>query len=149
MWWDANYYMSDDILVKVDRMSMKHSLEVRVPFMDHQLVEWVWSLPPKYKFNLLNSKILLKETLYRHVPKSLLDRPKMGFGLPVAKWLREDLKDWAYEIIKEDNGIIDQKVVSKFWNEHQSGLIDNKTIIWDVLCFNLWLKRMLPSSFDK
>jgi asparagine synthase (glutamine-hydrolysing) len=141
MWWDATHYMSDDILVKVDRMSMKHSLEVRVPLMDHELVEWVWGLPKSYRYNDQNSKILLKELLYRHVPRDLVDRPKTGFGLPLGTWLKKDLKEWAFSSIFHNEDILDMDLIRKLWDEHQSGVKDNKTILWNVICFNEWFKN--------
>lgn len=141
MWWDATHYMSDDILVKVDRMSMKHSLEVRVPLMDHELVEWVWSLPKAYRFNDQNSKILLKELLYKHVPRQLVDRPKTGFGLPLGSWLKTDLKDWASSALFHNEDILDMNHIRQLWDEHQSGIKDNKTVLWNVICFNEWFKN--------
>lgn len=142
MWWDATHYMTDEILVKVDRMSMKHSLEVRVPLMDHTLVEWVWSLPDELRFTGDSAKILLKDLLYKYVPRELVDRPKMGFGLPLGGWLRSELKPWAQERILRENEILDPVIVQRLWDEHQRGTKDNKFILWDIVCFNEWLATL-------
>lgn len=142
MWWDANYYMSDDILVKVDRMSMKHSLEVRVPFLDHHLTEWIWSLPDDLRFTKDHSKILLKSLLYRHIPREMIERPKMGFGLPIGQWLKKDLKDWAIESLLKPNQFLDVSIIEKLWSEHLQGKRDHKSVLWDVICFNQWLSGL-------
>jgi asparagine synthase (glutamine-hydrolysing) len=140
---DQAHYLPDDILTKVDRASMAVSMEVRVPMLDHRLVEWSWRLPRA--FNLAESgdrgKLLLREVLYRHVPKALIERPKMGFGMPMERWLRGSLRSWAEDVISESSlasaGLLKPSAVREVWRAHLFG--ENRLPqIWTVLMLQLW-----------
>lgn len=139
---DQENFLQDDILTKVDRASMAVSLETRVPFLTHSLVEWSWKIPLSYKFkNSTNEgKRILREVLYRHVPRELIERPKQGFGMPMAVWLRSSLRDWAEELLVcsdlESAGLCG-KVVRDVWNDHLSGK-DRMSEVWTVLMYRQW-----------
>jgi asparagine synthase (glutamine-hydrolysing) len=140
---DALTYLPDDILVKVDRTSMAVSLESRVPFLDHRLVEFAWSLPMNYKLEGGNGKRVLKEMLYKHVPKQIMDRPKMGFGIPLSQWLKGPLRIWAMDVLNEkkmsEQGVFKASQVIKLLNEHMTGKNDHGYLLWDFLMFQSWL----------
>lgn len=140
---DALTYLPDDILVKVDRASMAVSLESRVPFLDHRIVEFAWSLPMSYKLEGGNGKRVLKEMLYRYVPKSMMDRPKMGFGIPLSQWLSGPLKNWCLDLLNEKNmteqGIFDVPAVMKIVHEHMHGKSDHGYLLWDFIMLQSWL----------
>jgi asparagine synthase (glutamine-hydrolysing) len=144
---DQGCYLQDDILTKVDRASMAVSLEARVPFLTHPLVEWSWQIAPSLKLADKGDrgKLVLRELLYRHVPKALIERPKQGFGMPVGKWLRGPLKDWAVSLLKsadlEACGL-NSRVVADVWREHQMGL-DRQAMLWTVLMYRQWHQRVL------
>ena len=95
---DITTYLQDDILVKIDRGAMFTSLETRVPFLDHKLIEWTLGLPKELKFSKTKSKVALRKVLHKYIPQELIERPKMGFGIPIDIWLKSDLRDWAEEI---------------------------------------------------
>lgn len=140
---DVVTYLPDDLLVKVDRASMAHSLEVRVPLLDHQLVEFALSLPMNDKQRGGSGKHMLKEIAHRHIPSQILDRPKMGFGIPLNEWLRGPLKDWASALldparIKAD-GYLNAELIATTWQQHLSGEQQWHYLLWDVLMFNAWL----------
>lgn len=142
---DSLTYLPDDILVKVDRAAMAVSLETRVPFLDHNLTEFARSLPLKYKVRGGEGKLILKDVLYRHVPRKLIDRPKMGFGVPIGDWLRNELKEWALSLLNEksinDQGLLDYRKIKVKWDEHQSGKRNWQYHLWDVLMFQDWYEN--------
>jgi len=142
---DQEHYLPDDILTKVDRTSMAVALEARAPMLDHRLVEWAWRLPLQYKLSDHGDtgKLLLREVLYRHVPRELIDRPKMGFGMPIGKWLRKELRDWAEEMLEPNrlsNVGLNAEAVLRMWREHLSGK-NRLPEIWTVLTWVQWQEK--------
>lgn len=141
---DAGQYMPDDILVKVDRAAMANSLETRVPLLDHRVVELAWQLPLNMKIRKGVGKWALREVLYRHVPKEMIERPKKGFSIPLAEWLRGPLRNWAETLISEkrliDEGYFNPKEIRKAWKQHLTGKVDNSTRLWSILMFQAWLE---------
>jgi|KBSSwiStaDraftv2_1062776.scaffolds.fasta_scaffold27774_3 asparagine synthase (glutamine-hydrolysing) len=142
---DLVTYLPDDILTKVDRASMAVALEARVPLIDHRVVEFAWRLPQAAKIRGGVSKWLLRQVLYRHVPKNLVERPKMGFGIPLGEWLRGPLRDWAETFLDErrlrDANLLDAARVRQYWQEHLDGRRNWQYLIWDVLMLETWRER--------
>ena len=142
MFYDLVQYLPDDILTKVDRASMAVSLEARVPLLDHHLIEFAWTLPMNWKIRGRTQKWILRQVLARHVPASLFDRPKTGFGVPVGQWLRGPLKDWAADLLDEaaleSDNIFEPGVVFNTWSAHQAGDGNHEHQLWAVLIFQSW-----------
>jgi len=142
-WLDTVGYLPDDILVKVDRAAMSVSLETRVPLLDHRVYEFARRLPWHYKNRDGQGKWLLRQLLYRHVQRDLVDRPKKGFGVPLGLWLRGPLKDWAYAMLEPERlkaqGLFHARPILQKWREHQSGRRDWSPHLWGVLMAQAWL----------
>jgi asparagine synthase (glutamine-hydrolysing) len=135
-------YMADDVLVKVDRASMGVGLEVRCPFLDQRVLELAWSLPLSMRLGPLGGKHALRHMLYRHVPPSLIDRPKKGFGVPVSAWLKGPLREWAESLIEparvRREGFLRPEAVSRIWNQHCVGWHKRQGLLWAILMFQAW-----------
>ena len=143
MYLDMRSYLPDDILVKVDRASMAVSLESRVPLLDHRVVEFALALPLEYKLRNNEPKWPLRQLLYRHVPREIMERPKMGFGVPIEQWLRGPLRSWADDLLAPDrlrrDGYFNADMVSELWSDTRSGRRRMHYYVWDVLMFQAWL----------
>jgi asparagine synthase (glutamine-hydrolysing) len=146
---DALTYLPDDILVKVDRAAMGVSLETRVPLLDPEVVEFAWRLPMDLKIRGGSGKWILKKLLHNYVPSALVDRPKQGFAIPLAQWLRGPLRPWAESLLDERKlkgfGYLDHKLVRKRWSEHLAGTYNWAFLLWDVLMFQAWFEQEAAS----
>lgn len=145
---DGLTYLPDDILVKVDRAAMAVSLETRAPFLDRDVVEFAWSLPMAMKLRDGRGKWILRQLLDRHVPRELVERPKMGFGIPLDDWLRGPLRDWAEALLDEGRlrreGYLQPEPIREAWKQHQGGQASFGYRLWSVLMFQAWLERQGP-----
>jgi asparagine synthase (glutamine-hydrolysing) len=149
LWTDLVSYLPNDILVKLDRAAMAVSLETRVPFLDRDVLDLAWSLPLEMKLHDGQTKWLLRRVVQRHVPAELLERPKMGFGFPIGRWLRGPLREWAEHLLDERRlraqGLLDPLPVRRAWTDHLSGRQDLGYELWDVLVLQSWIDRWRPS----
>jgi asparagine synthase (glutamine-hydrolysing) len=149
MFMDFKSYLVDDILVKVDRCSMAVSLETRVPFLDHEIIEFAWSLPESYKIRGARGKLVLRDVLKKYVPDALIERPKKGFGIPLDAWLRGPLVDWVETFINRDfldrQKIFRTDILLNIWMEHKSGKRNYGESIWNILMFQAWYYK----NFEK
>ena len=140
---DARQYLPDDVLVKVDRAAMANSLETRVPFLDHRVVEFAWRLPLAQKIREGKNKWIVRQLLYRYVPAALVDRPKKGFSVPLAAWLRGPLREWAEELLDErqlrQQEYFHPQPIRQVWARHLKGTGDYANPLWPVLMFQAWL----------
>jgi asparagine synthase (glutamine-hydrolysing) len=143
---DQTSYLPDDLLAKVDRASMAVSLEARVPILDHRVVELSWRLPRKFKVRDGRGKWILRQILYKHVPRGLVDREKMGFSVPLAQWLAGPLKNWAGDLLvsNDSDGILRGEVVRREWDRFIAGDSSNSAGLWALVMFRAWQNRWLP-----
>ncbi|MDP3013206.1 MAG: asparagine synthase-related protein, partial [Candidatus Subteraquimicrobiales bacterium] len=139
---DMKTYLVDDILTKVDRASMAHALEVRVPILDHKFVELVATIPSHLKLNGRKSKYIFKKAMSPLLPEHVLNRKKMGFGIPVQRWFRKEIKTLAEEIIfspaARGRGLFNYAFIEKLWQEHQQGTGNHTSVLWALLMFEKW-----------
>ena len=142
MFLDSTNYLPDDILVKVDRASMSVSLESRIPLLDHRVVEFAWRIPLRMKVKQGQGKWLLRQLLHKYVPRAITERPKMGFGVPIDRWLRGELRDWAESLLDEhrirQEGFFNPEPIREAWADFQSGRQGLETRLWNVLMFQAW-----------
>jgi asparagine synthase (glutamine-hydrolysing) len=146
---DTATYLPDDILQKVDRASMAVSLEVRPPLLDHRVVEFAWSLPRHLRIRHGESKWLLRRVLDQYVPRALIERPKMGFGIPLAAWLRGPLREWAEDLLDPHQlggGLFDIHAVRKLWSEHVNGQRNRAYALWTILMLEAWRRRWIADT---
>lgn len=144
MYLDLVTYLPGDILTKVDRASMAVSLEARVPFLDPRVAEFAWRLPLSKKVSTGTGKKIIRKLVYRYVPQEVMDRPKMGFGVPIEEWLRGPLRDWAEALLSPQriraSGYFNPEVVTKIWERHLAGLHNEQSRLWPILMFESWLE---------
>jgi asparagine synthase (glutamine-hydrolysing) len=148
MYLDTVAYLPDDILVKLDRASMGVSLEARVPLLDHRVIEFAWRLPLSLKLRG-GGKWIMRRVLDRYVPRRLVDRPKRGFHMPIADWLRGSLRPWAEELLDEkrlrEGGVIEPEPVRRKWQEHLTGVSRWDYHLWTVLMLQAWMDTTATS----
>jgi len=144
---DLKTYLADDILVKVDRMSMAHGLEVRAPFLDHRVVEFIASLPSELKLRGRTTKVILREAMRNLLPPEVLSKPKHGFEAPINRWLRCELRDPVADILfsspAEQRGLFNPRTVKQLWADHLDGTVNAGHRLWILLMLELWFQRFL------
>jgi len=146
---DIRFYMTEDVLVKVDRMSMAHSLEVRSPLLDHRVMEFAATLPARLKLQGGQGKVLLRKAAKRRLPRSVVEQPKQGFSIPAAEWLRNELRDMAGDSIFQSRVIgehLNRSQVERMWQEHQSGKRDHNVFLWGLMMLGLWEQHFLSTN---
>jgi asparagine synthase (glutamine-hydrolysing) len=147
---DVHTYMVDDILTKVDRMSMAVSLEAREPLLDHKLLEFAATVPTSLKIRDGRGKYLLRKALDRRIPREILERGKHGFEAPIGEWLRGPLAPMAGDLLSDgrlrDRGIFDQREVSRLWDEHRSARADHRHRLWQLLMLELWFRQFIDRA---
>jgi asparagine synthase (glutamine-hydrolysing) len=147
-YFDSLTILPDGALTKVDRAASAAGLAIRMPFLDPALVDFSWTLPPALKLRGRVNKWLLRQVLYRHVPPAILQRPKMGFDVPIGAWLRGSLRDWAEDLLDEQRlrreGIFDPAPIRAIWREHLAERRNRQGALWVVLMFQAWKQRWLP-----
>ena len=145
MYWDYKTYLPDDILCKLDRAAMSNGLETRVPFLDNEVINYAFSLPLNYKIKENKSKWILREILKKYLPNQLIDRPKMGFSIPLADWLRGPLKEWANESLSNDifknEELFNFDYIKKIWDNHLNNRENNHNKIWQLIIFASWYQN--------
>lgn len=145
MYLDSQSYLPDDIMVKVDRATMAASLESRAPFLDHRVVELAWQLPPEMRVAGKPGKVILRKLLKKFVPEAFFERRKMGFGIPLAEWLRGPLRQWADDLLERDRlvaeGLLNADLIQARWNDHRSGRQNWHYHLWEVLMFQSWRQQ--------
>ena len=147
---DYQTYLLDDILQKVDRAAMSVSLEGREPFLDQRVIEWAAKLPMDYKYNNGSKKFIIKEIVHKYIPKAMLDRPKMGFGIPIAAWLQKDLKPFVDNyfdaaFIQKQN-IFNNEEVQRIKDSFYKGKIERAEKIWYLLMFQMWYDKWMNNN---
>lgn len=144
---DVNFYLAEDILTKVDRSAMQVSLETRAPFLDPRIADYAFSLPMKYKLRGSNGKVILKKAVEPLLPKTIIQRPKKGFGIPIAAWLRGRLRYLLHDLLSPDRlkeqGIFEPAYVDRLISEHEQGIASHHKELWTLLVFQLWSRNFL------
>jgi asparagine synthase (glutamine-hydrolysing) len=145
MYFDTMHYLPDDILTKVDRASMHYSLEVRVPLLDHRIVEFAWSLPREYKLNINKQKIILRKLLEKKIPKKLINKKKIGFGIPIDNWLRTMLLNKCNYFLDKERiekfGIFKSDFVKQLWDDQKNNKVNYGYKLWNVVMLQKWLDK--------
>ena len=144
---DLNFYMAEDILTKVDRASMAVSLEVRAPFLDPRVAEFAANIPLDYKLKGSKGKYILKKAMENLLPKNILHRPKKGFGIPIADWLKGRLNPLMHDLLNpkrlENQGLFNAEFVQKLIKEHETNVASHHKQLWTLLVFQLWFDNFL------
>jgi asparagine synthase (glutamine-hydrolysing) len=144
---DSKTYLPGDILTKVDRMSMAHSIEAREPLLDHKLIEFAQTIPARFKLHGKVGKHILKKAVRGLVPDEIIDRPKQGFGVPISRWFTRELRDLLYDTLTDartrQRGYFNQRVVEEILDEHQRGRRDNSRHLWGLLVLELWHRSFI------